>query len=204
MITQANNIKEYGISNILRDTIVVAGSTNNSTAHKLNSQKLFTKPEKGSKFLQNASFPLPDGQKFVAKAMSVVTDIHDVMDEKEFRKLLEHAYFQLKLNDKEYGQLPFALFYYPIKSTNVKHTNDTDADWVEFQYLDKQSMFTRLDSPIVFEEKGNYSFEFITPELTINAIDDTNGKKLGPGVYDANNSPLRTITVMMVGDFERP
>lgn len=190
MLKQGNGIKEFGISNVIHDTYYLLGSTQQggATSTITTGNAFFEKPEKHD-FLQNASFPLPSGQKMFIKAMAITTDFADVLTDLEFRTFLENAYILITLNNKEYAKMPVWNYYLPFAQDEMPP---------------KPSYWTKLEAPIEVDESGKWKIQLVTPQFTTTAISTTTGQQLGTGVVDSANTPIKVFKVWFTGDWERP
>lgn len=189
-IQAGQGIQEFGIFNVIHDTVIVKGAEGNTAKSKIVNTQLFMQTNKKDDFLQNAYFPLEDGQKFIAKAMAITTDLNEVLTPVQWHAFLENAFIRFTLNAKEYTKLPLWNYYCPLEPD---------------VFPEKQSQFTRLDTPIVVDDKGSWKVMFETPVFETSVpIDETNGVQLGSGILDADNSPFKSLRVTFIGDYERP
>lgn len=190
MIQQKNiGIYENGLPQYFYDTIIVKGSAGNTTTkHKVVNTRLFTKPEKDG-MLQNISFPLPDGNKFVATHMCITSNLPLIMTQIEWSKLLNFGVIKPEIDDTVYSEFPLSHFYTP-----------------QFSSADEQPQFgkfVQLPKYIEITDKGKFLFDVKVPANEVAAISETNGTQLGAGVVDADDSPIGYIKIWLMGELER-
>ncbi len=186
---KGKNTLEVGIYSYKKDTLIIKGADNETNVlHTIPNTRLFITPKKPD-MLQNATFPVPKDNNFIATHLGIITNFDRFMTEEQLIDFLNNTTISVKIDSKDLEPLELFHYYIPQKSDK----------------LPKFGQFTSLPVPIEFDDQSNYEINLITyPSATLKDINVANkAVKFGAGVIDDVDSPVAYLKVIFLGKLDR-
>jgi hypothetical protein len=188
---RGKNTLELGIYSYKKDTLLIKASANEdaNTTHTIPSNtNLFIAPKKIDMF-QNAVFPLPKDNNFIATHLGIITNFDRFMSEEEFVDFLSNSTISIKISDKDLE--PLEVFHYYIPQRNSS--------------LPKFGQFTAIPVPIEFDDISSYVITLRTyPNAKLKGITTANkATQFGSGVIDNEDTPTAWLKVVLLGKLDR-